>query len=146
MNDIAGGLGLDHTVAVNQGAANDAKGPGPIGLSDLLPSMAGIAQSPVLNISPIVPAPNLGKSLASMEKSPIVQINQPRGRAAVLASAVANRPRAETFKGVRQEPVKVGGEVNIRIDSEGRPKVKAMRSSNPRVPLNVDTGLTMVAP
>lgn len=38
---------------------------------------------------------------------------------------------------------KVGGTISIKIDSEGRPRVHQVKSSNPRVPINVNTGITM---
>lgn len=44
------------------------------------------------------------------------------------------------------EPAKVGGEVNIRIHQDGRAGLQSVRSTNPRVPLNVDVGRTMVMP
>jgi len=37
----------------------------------------------------------------------------------------------------------VGGEVRIRVDAEGRPRVERARSDNPSVPLAVDTGMVM---
>lgn len=37
----------------------------------------------------------------------------------------------------------VGGELHIRIDAEGQPRVKKAAAANPRVPLSVDTGKVM---
>lgn len=38
----------------------------------------------------------------------------------------------------------VGGTIHLKIDSEGRPSVKELTTSNPAVNLNVDSGLVMV--
>lgn len=41
---------------------------------------------------------------------------------------------------------RVGGTVQIKIDSEGRPRVHKLQSNNPHVPIIVNTGRTMVMP
>lgn len=41
---------------------------------------------------------------------------------------------------------RVGGVIRVQIDGEGRPRVREAVSDNPAVPLEVDTGLVMVAP
>lgn len=38
---------------------------------------------------------------------------------------------------------KVGGQINIKIDSEGRPSVTSLKSNNPGVNFNVDAGMVM---
>ena len=41
---------------------------------------------------------------------------------------------------------RVGGVIRVQIDSEGRPRVREAASENPAVPIEVDTGMVMVAP
>lgn len=38
----------------------------------------------------------------------------------------------------------VGGQVTVKIDSEGRPRVQQVRSDNPSVGLNVDAGMSLI--
>lgn len=42
-----------------------------------------------------------------------------------------------------QQLAQVGGSLRIQIDSEGRPRVREVRTDNPRVPIDVDAGLVM---
>jgi len=57
-----------------------------------------------------------------------------------VASAYAGRGRGGSRGDQRTD---VGGELFIKIDSEGRPKVAQLKSNNPSFDLNVDTGLVM---
>lgn len=58
----------------------------------------------------------------------------------------AQRPRAPSLALAGQQ--RVGGtvHVNVKIDQDGRARVHQVRSDNPRVPINVDVGRTMVMP
>lgn len=58
----------------------------------------------------------------------------------------AQRPRAPSLALAGQQ--RVGGtvHVNVKIDQDGRARVHQVRSDNPRVPVNVDVGRTMVMP
>ncbi|MQY50181.1 phage tail tape measure protein [Rhodocyclus gracilis] len=53
------------------------------------------------------------------------------------------RPSAITPGG---QDATVGGEIRVRVDQDGRVSSVAASTSNPRVPLNVDAGRTMVTP
>ncbi len=48
--------------------------------------------------------------------------------------------------GTRRENVNVGGELKIRIDAEGRPQVRELRSNSNNMEMTVDTGLAMAMP
>ncbi|MDH4229958.1 MAG: tape measure protein [Nitrospirota bacterium] len=56
------------------------------------------------------------------------------------AGATALAPPARTVTGSRTQ--QVGGTIHIRVDGEGRPRVKQVRATGP-VDLTVDTGLAM---
>lgn len=45
-----------------------------------------------------------------------------------------------------REEAKVGGEIRVRVDQEGRVSSVSASSRNPRVPMNVDAGQTMTLP
>lgn len=64
------------------------------------------------------------------------------GSGAVRAAPA--RPRVASVAGAAA--ANVGGTVTVKIDADGRPRVQQVRSSNPRVPINVDVGRSMVAP
>lgn len=57
------------------------------------------------------------------------------------APAAKMGPAAKTATGPRRQDV--GGNLNIKIDSEGRPRVTSVQSNNPAVNFNVDAGMTM---
>ena len=66
-----------------------------------------------------------------------------------LVSAILGRE--ETLGGwindlIHAEPQKVGGEIRVKIDQDGRVMSVRAATANRDVPLNVDSGLTMVAP
>jgi hypothetical protein len=42
-----------------------------------------------------------------------------------------------------EQKIQAGGQLHIKIDSEGRPTVQSAVSDNPRVPLSVDAGMVM---
>lgn len=44
----------------------------------------------------------------------------------------------------KNQRTQVGGQVSIKIDSEGRPKVQQVRSDNPSVGIDVDAGMSLV--
>lgn len=60
------------------------------------------------------------------------------------ANAIGNRQGE--FGGLSVRRAEVGGTLKISIDSEGRPRVKELKSDNPSVGIEVDTGLSMGMP
>ncbi|WP_153114622.1 phage tail tape measure protein [Rhodocyclus tenuis] len=50
------------------------------------------------------------------------------------------------YEWMHSEESKVGGEIRVRVDQDGRVSSVAATTSNPRVPMNVDAGRTMVTP
>jgi hypothetical protein len=78
----------------------------------------------------------LGISSGGSETSPATPPSSPPG-----PFPPAPSQSAATAPGARA--ANVGGEVHIRIDSEGRPGVVSAQASNPRVPLVVDAGRVM---
>lgn len=52
----------------------------------------------------------------------------------------------EIYDLLHREPTKVGGDIRIRVDQDGRLTSVTASTNNPRVPMNVDAGLTMMAP
>ena len=66
-----------------------------------------------------------------------------------VLSAIAGRE--QTLGGliydmVHAEPQKVGGEIRVRVDQDGRVMSVRAASDNRDVPFNIDAGMTMVAP
>lgn len=45
-----------------------------------------------------------------------------------------------------REEARVGGEIRVRVDQDGRVSSVSASATNPRVPMNVDTGQTMLMP
>lgn len=61
------------------------------------------------------------------------------GPAPSMGPAVPSPPR-------RGQGAEVGGEIRVRVDQDGRVASVRATTSNPRVPMNVDSGRMMVAP
>jgi len=64
------------------------------------------------------------------------------GRAQNAPSLLSLGPAAPTLKSLAAQKAEVGGKVEIEIKGPG--KITAMKSDNPKVPLKVSTGLTML--
>lgn len=60
------------------------------------------------------------------------------------ANAIGNRQGE--FAGLSVRRAEVGGTLKISIDSEGRPRVKELKSDNPNIGIDVDTGPMMAMP
>jgi tape measure domain-containing protein len=63
-----------------------------------------------------------------------------------VASPFSDRGGNKSGRGGSAAPVDIGGTLHIRIDSEGRPRVAAMKTASQNMRLDIDTGPTMVLP
>jgi phage-related protein len=121
--------------------------------SDTWESILGIFEAGMAKVMPIV---NKLTAVADKVTKPVKSLFEFGGNAADAVTGVAgdaisgvksffgggDSPRESILSG--NQRTQVGGQVSIKIDSEGRPKVQQVRSDNPSVGLDVDAGMSLV--
>lgn len=121
--------------------------------SDTWQSILGIFEAGMAKVMPIV---NKLTSVADKVTKPVRSLFEFGGNAADAVTGAAGNaisgvrnflggddsPRKSILSG--NQRTQVGGQVTVKIDSEGRPRVQQVRSDNPSVGLNVDAGMSLV--
>jgi tape measure domain-containing protein len=79
-------------------------------------------------------------SIPSLAFGPLPKTSGP------VASPFAGGVSERNNRSSESKPVDVGGTLHIKIDSEGRPHVAAMKPASSAIQFNVDTGPVMAAP
>jgi hypothetical protein len=90
--------------------------------------------------APEMPAFGAGPQIVVPQVPPALIAAGPRIKQAPTLGGPAPVLRG-AGEGGKKEKVEVGGELRIKIDSEGRPSITKMTASNPKVPLDVDAGI-----
>jgi phage-related minor tail protein len=121
--------------------------------SDTWQNILKIFEAGMAKVMPIV---NKLTKVADKVTKPVKKLFEFGGNAADAVTGAAS----DAYNGVRNffggddtpresilpkgQATQVGGQVTVKIDSEGRPKVQQVRSDNPSVGIDVDAGMSLV--
>lgn len=121
--------------------------------SDTWQNIIKIFEAGMAKVMPIV---NKLTKVADKVTKPVKKLFEFGGNAADAVTGAAS----DAYNGVRNffggddtpresilpkgQATQVGGQVTVKIDSEGRPKVQQVRSDNPSVGIDVDAGMSLV--